>query len=82
MLDVISVSEKKKISHQLFHLIQVRQKGRLDRQRVLAQKIVSQIKEVDFAKRLHQENLAATERERQSIIDNKLKPKGNLLLKK
>lgn len=61
---------------------QTRQKGRLDAQRELAQNIVQRIKEVDTAKEIYQQKLRATEQERQSILDSKLKPKGKLLIKK
>lgn len=65
-----------------FLLRQVWQKYRLDCQRQIAQKIVKGIQEVDFAKQRYQSKLLATEEERQSLLDGKLKPKGKLLLKK
>lgn len=56
--------------------------GRLEKQREIAAKIVQKIKEVDFAKENYKQKLLATEQTRQSILDNKLKPKGKLLTKK
>lgn len=61
---------------------QTRQKNRILKQRDLALKIIRSIKEVDDAKEMHQQRLRATEEERQSILDSKLKPKGKLLTKK
>lgn len=45
----------------------------------MASKIVQGIYELDFAKNLHQDRLQATKRERQQILNAKLKPKGILL---
>lgn len=61
---------------------QVRQTTRVQKQREYAQKIVTAIKEVDFAKDRYQRLTKAEADKRQSIIDGKLKPKGKVLLKK
>lgn len=61
---------------------QVRQTSRVKKQREYAQKIVTAIKEVDFAKERYQRLTKEEADKRQSIIDGKLKPKGKLLLKK
>lgn len=57
-------------------------KSRVEQQRELARKIIQGIREVDSAKIEYQRKLRATEEERQSILDSKLKPKGKLLTKK
>lgn len=61
---------------------QARQTARVKKQREYAQKIVTAIREVDFAKERYQKITQATADERQSIMDGKLKPKGTMLLKK
>lgn len=66
----------------LLFKLQTRQMRRLDKQRDIATKIVQKIKEVDFAKENYKQNLLATEKSRQSILDSKLKPKGKLFTKK
>lgn len=58
------------------------QRRRLIQQRELAKKIVQGIMEVDFAKQEYQRKLIATEEERQSILNSKLRPKGKFLTKK
>lgn len=63
-------------------ILQVRMKGRVEAQREIARKIIQGIREVDSAKEWHQHRLQATEEERKSILDSKLKPKGKLLSKK
>lgn len=63
-------------------ILQVRMKCRVEAQRELAKKIIQGIREVDSAKMAHQQRLQATEEERQSILDSKLKPKGKFLTKK
>lgn len=63
----------------LFH-VQVRHRRRVDEQREMAQKIVTGCQEVDFAKERYQRLNAEHAAKRQQIIDNKLKPKGHLLL--
>lgn len=62
--------------------LQVRQRGRVLQQRDLAQKIVTGIYEVDFAKERHQRLIKEAADEKQAIIDNKLKPKGHALMSK
>ncbi|KAL4721490.1 hypothetical protein ACJJTC_018371 [Scirpophaga incertulas] len=58
-----------------------KQKLRLMRQRELASKIVESISELDFAKQRYQDMLHAKEEEKQRIINNRLKPKGKVVLK-
>lgn len=55
---------------------------RVEQQRDLAKKIIQGIREVDSAKIEYKRKLLATEEERQSILNSKLKPKGKLLIKK
>lgn len=52
------------------------------KQREYAQKIVTGIAEVDFAKERLKTLKNDKAVERKAIIDNKLKPKGHILLKK
>ncbi|CAH2039303.1 unnamed protein product, partial [Iphiclides podalirius] len=59
-----------------------KQKLRMLKNREVAAKIVELSTELDFAKSRHQKLLDAKERERQTILQNRLKPKGNALLKK
>ncbi|KYN34413.1 39S ribosomal protein L52, mitochondrial [Trachymyrmex septentrionalis] len=60
----------------------VRQKARLDKQRGYAiyAKIVKLVREVDFAVERHARIQEKKKEERQEILNNKLKPKGDLLL--
>lgn len=59
-----------------------RQQVRLNKQKIIAQKVVEGLHEIDFAMKRHQNQLQLKENERQKAISNKLKPKGHLLLKK
>lgn len=60
----------------------VRQRHRLEKQKEYAETVMKLSKELDFAVEHHkQKEIAETER-RQQILDNKLKPKGLLLLRK
>ncbi|XP_034831408.1 large ribosomal subunit protein mL52 [Maniola hyperantus] len=59
-----------------------KQKQRMLKQQEFANQIVTLCSEVDFAKRRHQDMVQAKEQERQDIINNRLKPKGNSLLRK
>ncbi|XP_045766791.1 39S ribosomal protein L52, mitochondrial [Maniola jurtina] len=59
-----------------------KQKKRMLKQQEFANQIVTLCSEVDFAKRRHQDMVQAKEQERQDIINNRLKPKGNALLQK
>lgn len=52
------------------------------KQQEFANQIVTLCSELDFAKQRHQDMLQAKERERQNIINNRLKPKGKALLQK
>lgn len=56
--------------------------SRVKYQRELAQKIVTAIGEVDFAKERYKWMQQEEADERKAIIDGKLKPKGEALLKK
>lgn len=58
------------------------QKKRIEHQQEIARKMVSAIKELDYAKKRHAEMKASKEAEKKQILENKLKPKGHLLLKK
>ncbi|XP_037954453.1 39S ribosomal protein L52, mitochondrial-like [Teleopsis dalmanni] len=58
------------------------QKARLERQHQIAEKMVTQISELNYAKERHARLKAEKSAEKESIIKNKLKPKGHLLLKK
>ncbi|XP_030383150.1 39S ribosomal protein L52, mitochondrial [Scaptodrosophila lebanonensis] len=58
------------------------QKKRLLKQQEIATKIVQLSGELDYAKKRHETLKAAADAERQRIIENKLKPKGHLLLNK
>ncbi|XP_012058368.1 PREDICTED: 39S ribosomal protein L52, mitochondrial [Atta cephalotes] len=58
----------------------VRQKARLDKQRDYAAKIIKLVGEVDFAVERHARMQEKKKEERQEILNNKLKPKGDLLL--
>ncbi|KYQ58064.1 39S ribosomal protein L52, mitochondrial [Trachymyrmex zeteki] len=58
----------------------VRQKARLDKQRDYAAKIIKLVGEVDFAVENHARMQEKKKEERQEILNNKLKPKGDLLL--
>ncbi|XP_011879513.1 PREDICTED: 39S ribosomal protein L52, mitochondrial [Vollenhovia emeryi] len=60
----------------------VRQKARLDKQREYAAKIIKLVSEIDHAVERHHRLKEKEKQERQQILDNKLKPKGDLLLKK
>ncbi|XP_058833748.1 large ribosomal subunit protein mL52 [Topomyia yanbarensis] len=57
------------------------QKKRILQQRELATKIVTLSKEMDFALERYNRLQKKQQFEKQAIIDNKLKPKGHLLLK-
>ncbi|KYN20730.1 PREDICTED: 39S ribosomal protein L52, mitochondrial [Trachymyrmex cornetzi] len=58
----------------------VRQKARLDKQRDYASKIIKLVGEIDFAVDRHARMQEKEKEERQEILNNKLKPKGDLLL--
>ncbi|XP_014488844.1 PREDICTED: 39S ribosomal protein L52, mitochondrial [Dinoponera quadriceps] len=58
----------------------IRQKARLDKQREYAARIIELVKEVDFAVERHAKMQEEKMRSRQEILNNKLKPKGDLLL--
>ncbi|XP_029175835.1 39S ribosomal protein L52, mitochondrial [Nylanderia fulva] len=60
----------------------IRQKARLDKQRDYAAKIVKLVGEVDYAVERHAKMQKEKEQRRQQILDSKLKPKGDLLLRK
>lgn len=64
------------------HYFQVRALTRLTKQRELAQKIVTSCAELNFAKERYQRLLQEKESEKQRIIGEKFKPKGNRLLEK
>ncbi|XP_017078384.1 39S ribosomal protein L52, mitochondrial [Drosophila eugracilis] len=57
------------------------QKRRLLKQQEIASRIVELSGELDFAKQRHERLKVAAESEKQRLIQNKLKPKGHLLLK-
>lgn len=52
------------------------------RQHSYAEKILEGIKEVDFAKERYQKLQTDEKEKREAILRNKLKEKGNLLLRK
>ncbi|XP_041987774.1 39S ribosomal protein L52, mitochondrial [Aricia agestis] len=56
-----------------------KQKKRMLQQREFASKIVELSAELDFAKKRYQDNLRAEQEERDSIIRNRLRPKGKAL---
>ncbi|KYN05655.1 PREDICTED: 39S ribosomal protein L52, mitochondrial [Cyphomyrmex costatus] len=58
----------------------IRQKARLDKQRGYAAKIIKLVGEVDFAVERHARMQEKKKEEREGILKNKLKPKGDLLL--
>lgn len=60
----------------------IRQKTRLERQRKYAAKIIKLAGEVDYAVERHARLQEKEKEERQKILNNKLKPKGDLLLQK
>lgn len=55
---------------------------RLMRQREYADKIVTQLGELQFAKSRHEKMVQAKEEERAAVLNTKLKEKGIKLLKK
>ncbi|XP_001360743.4 39S ribosomal protein L52, mitochondrial [Drosophila pseudoobscura] len=57
------------------------QKKRLERQQEIATKIVELSGELEFAKQRYERQRVAAATEKQRIIQNKLKPKGHLMLK-
>ncbi|XP_043500224.1 39S ribosomal protein L52, mitochondrial [Polistes fuscatus] len=59
----------------------VRQKARMIKQREYAAKIHKLVGEIDYAVERHKRLQQEKEEERQKILDSKLKPKGDLLLK-
>lgn len=61
---------------------QQKQKKRMLRQREFASKIVEMCSELDFAKERYNYIEASKEQERQNVIANRLKAKGNELNKK
>ncbi|KAH8254680.1 hypothetical protein KR032_011616 [Drosophila birchii] len=62
--------------------LQSNQKRRLLKQQEIASKIVELSGELEFAKQRHERLKAEAAAEKQRIIQNKLKPKGHLLLKR
>ncbi|CAH0398897.1 unnamed protein product [Chilo suppressalis] len=58
-----------------------KQKLRMLKQREFASKIIELSSEIDFAKELYQQKLKSAEKEKQRILDDRLKPKGKALLK-
>lgn len=58
------------------------QKKRLIKQQEIAAKIVELSGELEFAKQRHEKLKSEAQAEKQRILQNKLKPKGQLLLKK
>lgn len=65
----------------MLHL-QANQKKKLLQQRDLATKIVTMSKEMDFALERYNKLQEEKQREKKSILESKLKPKGHLLLHK
>lgn len=63
-------------------MLQSNQKKRLMKQQEIAAKIVELSSELDFAKQRHERLKMQAQAEKQRILQNKLKPKGHLLLKK
>ncbi|KAI5637479.1 39S ribosomal protein L52, mitochondrial [Phthorimaea operculella] len=59
-----------------------KQKLRMEKQQGYASKIVELCSELEFAKKRHQDTLRATEEERETIIRNRLRPKGSALEKR
>ncbi|KAI4479387.1 hypothetical protein M0804_011172 [Polistes exclamans] len=59
----------------------VRQKSRIIKQREYAVRIHKLVGEIDYAVERHKRLQQEKEEERQRILDSKLKPKGDLLLK-
>lgn len=59
---------------------QLRERRRIDIQRQNAAKIVTGLEELQFAKERYQRIRSETMAEKQSILDNKFKPKGEALL--
>lgn len=59
----------------------VHQRKRMQREREIAQQIITLSKEMDFAKERFQRIKREEEERKAYIINNKLKPKGALLLK-
>ncbi|XP_026825535.1 39S ribosomal protein L52, mitochondrial [Ooceraea biroi] len=57
-----------------------RQKTRMDTQKQYAERIVKLVSEIDYAVDRHARQQEEEKRERQRILDSKLKPKGDLLL--
>ncbi|CAL1677180.1 unnamed protein product [Lasius platythorax] len=60
----------------------IRQKGRLDKQRDYAAKVIKLVGEIDYAVERHAKMQEKEKQRRQQILDSKLKPKGDLLLQK
>ncbi|XP_011163169.1 39S ribosomal protein L52, mitochondrial [Solenopsis invicta] len=60
----------------------IRQKARLDKQRDYAARIITLVGEMDYAVERHAKLQEKKKQRRQKILDNKLKPKGELLLQK
>nr|XP_012215919.1 PREDICTED: 39S ribosomal protein L52, mitochondrial [Linepithema humile] len=58
----------------------IRAKARLEKQSEYAVKIIKLVGEVDHAVERHAKLQKENEQRRQQILDNKLKPKGDLLL--
>ncbi|XP_015189020.1 PREDICTED: 39S ribosomal protein L52, mitochondrial [Polistes dominula] len=59
----------------------VKQKARMIKQKEFAKKIHKLVGEIDYAVERHKRLQQEKEEEQQQILANKLKPKGNLLLK-
>lgn len=59
----------------------MRQKRRLIKQREIATRIIQLSKEIDYAVERHKNHLEKQEEYKKNILENKLQPKGHLLLK-
>ncbi|KAJ2943575.1 hypothetical protein O0L34_g16684 [Tuta absoluta] len=59
-----------------------KQKLRMEKQRGYASRIVELCSELEFAKKRHQDIVRSKEEERDTILKNRLKPKGSALEKK
>ncbi|XP_011151316.1 39S ribosomal protein L52, mitochondrial isoform X2 [Harpegnathos saltator] len=60
----------------------IRQKARMEKQQEYATRIIQLVGEIDSAVERHAKMQEEEKQRRQQILDNKLKPKGDLLLKK
>lgn len=81
MVGLATGTVSKLLKHALISVFQHKQKLRMEKQQGYASQIVQLSSELDFAKERYKNMQVAEAEERQKILSNRLKPKGQKLKK-